>query len=197
MNDTQMLIDGRRMNATGGATFQRRNPLTEAVVSRAPAATPADARNAVDAAAAAFKDWSTSGPTARRALLMKAADELQSRSAAFADAMAQETGATASWAGFNVHLAANMLREAAALTTQVGGEVIPSDIPGSLAMALRVPAESGICHINGPTVHGEAQMPFGGVKASGHGRFGGKAGIDAFTELRWVTLQTAARHYPF
>jgi benzaldehyde dehydrogenase (NAD) len=57
--------------------------------------------------------------------------------------------------------------------------------------------ESGICHINGPTVHDEAQMPFGGVKSSGYGRFGGQAGIDAFTELRWITVQNAPRHYPF
>ena len=57
--------------------------------------------------------------------------------------------------------------------------------------------QSGICHINGPTVHDEAQMPFGGVKDSGWGRFGGQAGIEAFTELRWITMQTAPRHYPF
>ncbi|RMX06130.1 aldehyde dehydrogenase family protein [Allofranklinella schreckenbergeri] len=54
-----------------------------------------------------------------------------------------------------------------------------------------------ICHINGPTVHDEAQMPFGGVKESGFGRFGGRAGIDAFTELRWMSMQTTKRHYPF
>ena len=57
--------------------------------------------------------------------------------------------------------------------------------------------DSGICHINGPTVADEAQMPFGGVKGSGYGRFGGKAGVDAFTELRWITVQTTPRHYPF
>ena len=56
--------------------------------------------------------------------------------------------------------------------------------------------KSGICHVNGPTVHDEAQMPFGGTKASGYGRFGGKAGIDAFTELRWITLETLPGHYP-
>ena len=57
--------------------------------------------------------------------------------------------------------------------------------------------DTGMCHVNGPTVHDEAQMPFGGVKGSGYGRFGGQAGIDAFTEMRWVTVQTTARHYPF
>ena len=56
--------------------------------------------------------------------------------------------------------------------------------------------KSGICHINGPTVHDEAQMPFGGVGASGYGRFGGKAGIDSFTELRWITIETQPGHYP-
>jgi acyl-CoA reductase-like NAD-dependent aldehyde dehydrogenase len=66
------------------------------------------------------------------------------------------------------------------------------------ARGLRVARQikSGICHINGPTVHDEAQMPFGGVKASGHGRFGGKAGIDAFTELRWITMETQPGHFP-
>ncbi|HEV7447789.1 MAG TPA: aldehyde dehydrogenase family protein, partial [Steroidobacteraceae bacterium] len=69
------------------------------------------------------------------------------------------------------------------------------DIAKAIELAKRI--ESGICHINGPTVHDEAQMPFGGVKASGYGRFGGKAGINEFTELRWITIQTTPRHYPF
>jgi benzaldehyde dehydrogenase (NAD) len=57
--------------------------------------------------------------------------------------------------------------------------------------------QTGICHINGPTVHDEAQMPFGGCKASGYGRFGGRAGVAEFTELRWITLQTSPRELPF
>ena len=56
--------------------------------------------------------------------------------------------------------------------------------------------ESGICHVNGPTVQDEVQMLFGGVKASGYGRFGGKAGIAEFTDLRWITMQQVPRHYP-
>ncbi|MNN82764.1 Vanillin dehydrogenase [compost metagenome] len=66
----------------------------------------------------------------------------------------------------------------------------------SRALALAQQIESGICHINGPTVHDEPQMPFGGVKASGYGSFGGKASIDQFTQLRWVTIQHGNRAYP-
>jgi acyl-CoA reductase-like NAD-dependent aldehyde dehydrogenase len=65
------------------------------------------------------------------------------------------------------------------------------------AWALAKKVESGICHINAPTVHDEPQMPFGGVKASGYGRFGGKAAIEEFTVLRWITIQCGVRHYPF
>jgi acyl-CoA reductase-like NAD-dependent aldehyde dehydrogenase len=66
------------------------------------------------------------------------------------------------------------------------------------ARGLRVARQirSGICHINGPTIHDEAQMPFGGVGSSGYGRFGGKAGIDQFTELRWITIETQPGHFP-
>ncbi|MFZ9543053.1 MAG: aldehyde dehydrogenase family protein, partial [Hylemonella sp.] len=73
--------------------------------------------------------------------------------------------------------------------------VFGGDIARAFNVARRI--DSGICHVNGPTVHDEAQMPFGGVKGSGLGRFGGKAGIHEFTELRWITLQTSPRHYPF
>ena len=73
--------------------------------------------------------------------------------------------------------------------------VFGRDIGRALAVAKRI--ESGICHVNAPTVHDEPQMPFGGIKASGYGRFGGKAAIDEFTELRWITVQTGPRPYPF
>ena len=73
--------------------------------------------------------------------------------------------------------------------------VFSHDISRAMAVAERI--ESGICHINGPTVSDEAQMPFGGVKNSGYGRFGGKAALDAFTLTRWITVEDADQHYPF
>ena len=76
----------------------------------------------------------------------------------------------------------------------LSASVFTRDTARGLRVAKQI--KSGICHVNGPTVHDEPQMPFGGTKASGYGRFGGKAGIDAFTELRWVTIETQPGHYP-
>jgi benzaldehyde dehydrogenase (NAD) len=151
-----MLVNGERRSAEGGATFERRNPLDDSVATVAPAATPADAIAAVDAAAQAFASWSQTGPGQRRALLLKAAQALEARTEAFVQAMARETGASAMWAGFNVHLAGGILVEAAALTTQIGGEVIPSDVPGSLAMGVRQAAGVviGIAPWNAPVILG-------------------------------------------
>ena len=72
--------------------------------------------------------------------------------------------------------------------------VFGRDVRRAMEVARRL--ETGICHINGPTVGDEAQMPFGGVKGSGYGRFGGKAGIAEFTDLRWITIE-GEQHYPF
>jgi acyl-CoA reductase-like NAD-dependent aldehyde dehydrogenase len=72
--------------------------------------------------------------------------------------------------------------------------VFSENVPAALELAQRI--ESGICHINDTTVHDEPQMPFGGVKASGFGRFGGRAALEEFTELRWITVQELPREYP-
>jgi benzaldehyde dehydrogenase (NAD) len=154
MSDMSMLINGLKVTAEKGATFERRNPLDGSVATRAPAASPADAVMAVEAAAEAFKTWSETGPSERRALLLKAADALESKTPAFIEAVSAETGATGMWGGFNVMLAAGMIREAASLTTQVAGEVIPSDVPGSLAMGVRQPAGVvlGIAPWNAPII---------------------------------------------
>ena len=141
--DIQLLIDNEDLAAVGGATFERHDPVTGEVATRAPAGGVEDARRAADAAAAAFPAWAALGPGARRGLLLEAADVMVSKSTEFARLMTAETGSTGPWGGFNVMLAANILREAAAMTTQISGEVIPSDKPGTLALAVRQPV--GVC----------------------------------------------------
>lgn len=154
--EIQMLIGGQRRQANNGATFERRNPLDGTVATRAPAASVEDARAAAEAAAKAFPAWAAMGPGPRRELLLKAAVSLEAKGEAIAKAMASETGASAMWAGFNVHLAAGMLQEAASLTTQINGELIPSNVPGNLAMAVRQPAGVvlGIAPWNAPVILG-------------------------------------------
>ena len=138
-----LLINGADRPAASGRTFDRIDPFTEKLASRAPAAGLEDVAAAVEAASAAFAAWSKTGPTQRRSILMKAADIMDSKVEEFTKLMIEETGATAPWAGFNVALAANILREAGAMTTQIAGEIIPSDKPGALAMAVRQAA--GVC----------------------------------------------------
>lgn len=71
--------------------------------------------------------------------------------------------------------------------------VFSRDVDAALAVARRL--QTGMCHINDATVHDEPQMPFGGIKHSGWGRFGGKAALEEFTELRWITVQDGPRQY--
>jgi acyl-CoA reductase-like NAD-dependent aldehyde dehydrogenase len=155
-SNVQLSIAGEPADATGGRTFTRVNPLTGEPATKAAAASVDDARRAAEAAEAAFPAWSTLGPNQRRALLNEAADALEARADQFVAAMMSETGSTEMWARFNLMLAAGMVREAAALTTQIGGEIIPSDKPGCLAMALREPVGVilGIAPWNAPIILG-------------------------------------------
>ncbi|WP_460414089.1 aldehyde dehydrogenase family protein, partial [Thermus hydrothermalis] len=135
----RLYIDGTWREARSGRRFARQSPLDQEVASEAEAAGLEDAQEAVASAERAFAFWSETPPSERRELLWRAAQALEARKTFFVDTMMAETGATPGWAEFNVHLAASMLKEAAALTTQITGEVIPSDRPGTLAFAIRQP----------------------------------------------------------
>jgi acyl-CoA reductase-like NAD-dependent aldehyde dehydrogenase len=136
--------------------FNRINPITGELASSAPALKAVDVPAIAARAAAAFPAWAAQGPNARRAVLMKAAEALAARKDDFVAAMMAETGSTAGWAMFNLMLATGMVREAAAITTQIAGEVIPSDKPGCLAMALKEPVGVilGIAPWNAPIILG-------------------------------------------
>ncbi|MBL4853089.1 MAG: aldehyde dehydrogenase [Robiginitomaculum sp.] len=119
--------------------FERLNPVTGEIASRTPAMTISDVSAIAAKAAANFPQWAITGPNARRTILLKASAALEARQEAFVKAMVDEIGATPSWAMFNLQLAISMVREAASLTTQIKGDVIPSDKPGCIAMTFREP----------------------------------------------------------
>lgn len=143
MREIKQIIGGKSVAAISGKTFDRIDPFTGKIATRAPASGVEDVRKVVTEAHSAFLSWSKTGPGIRRTLLMKAADCVASKAEEITKMLIEETGGTAPWAGFNTMLAAGILREAASMTTQVGGEVIPSDKPGSLSMGVRQAA--GVC----------------------------------------------------
>ncbi|HEX8480224.1 MAG TPA: aldehyde dehydrogenase [Telluria sp.] len=156
MFNIDQLIGGHARAASNGATFERHNPATGEVATRAPAATFDDVDAAVAAARAAFPAWAAMAPGARRTLLLAAADKMEALRGQLVEAAVAECGGAPVWYQFNVTLAANMLREAASMTTQITGEVIPSDVPGSLALGVRQPCGVvvGIAPWNAPVILG-------------------------------------------
>ena len=73
--------------------------------------------------------------------------------------------------------------------------VLTNDMQKAMRFAMEL--ETGMVHLNGPTVHDEVVAPFGGVKDSGAGREGGRWSIEEMTEVKWVTIQMGKRPYPF
>lgn len=134
-----LLIGGKEVPAAGGRLAQDRSPWTGTVYTEVAAAAPADVTAAVDAAAEAFPEWSATGPSQRRRILLRAADLMEARADAAVEVMAAEVGAARPWAQFNVSLCVDMLREAAAAVTTPTGQILATDMPGVRSYGKRVP----------------------------------------------------------
>ncbi|MFS8096691.1 aldehyde dehydrogenase family protein [Lentzea alba] len=135
----ELFIGGESVPTLDGRTTEDLNPFTGEVHAVVAAASPADVTRAVDAAQEAFASWSATSPSVRRGILLRAADDLEARTPEAVKLMAAEVGGVAGWAGFNVMLAAGILREAAAAVTQPVGEVLTTEVPGQLSLAVREP----------------------------------------------------------
>jgi vanillin dehydrogenase len=152
----QLLIGGEWVPAGSGRAWESSGPVAGVGATPVAAAGPDDVQRAAEAAQAAFPAWSNTPPGERRALLNRAADLLQERAEQIAATMTEETGGTFGWGMFNCGLAAGMLREAAAQAYGLIGEVIPSDVPGLLALGVRQPVGvvAGIAPWNAPVILG-------------------------------------------
>ena len=208
--ETQLLIDNQTRAAKSGSTFEPRHPTSGDLVTRGAAAGIDDAMAAVESASIAFKSWRHSAPTERRRILLKAADALEARMPAFIESMAAEVGASALWAGFmtiyddetfgpiTTVVRVKGVEEAIAVANDtaygLSAGVFGRDVTRAIGVALQI--DTGCCHVNGATVQNEAQAPYGGTKDSGYGRFDGRAVIDEFTELKWITIEPSVQQYP-
>lgn len=153
---SELFIGGRFARATGERWYETTEAITGEPIAKVAAATAADARAAVDAAAAALPAWAGLPPAQRRSVLLRAAELFGERAGELTETMGREMGATRPWCGFNVHVAQGMLAEAAAQAYAAVGEVIPSDVPGLTALGVRQPVGVvvGIAPWNAPLILG-------------------------------------------
>ena len=155
-HDAKQFINGEWTGAADGTTFQKKNPYNGQIASQVAAGKREDARRAIDAAHTAFQTWGSTAPAVRRLLFLKVADVLERRMQEVAKITAEETGQTFGWGMFNCIFAVGTLREAAAQAYGAIGEVIPSDLPDTTAMAIRQPVGVvvGIAPWNAPMILG-------------------------------------------
>ena len=119
--------------------FPVHNPLTGEVIYYCSSASPADAHHAINKAPEAFHSWSKTPPSQRREIFMKAADILISKSSSSHNLMSQEVAATTLWRNANIFGSAAFIREAAVAVSQIKGEIVPSDRPGTTTLIFREP----------------------------------------------------------
>ncbi len=152
--EAKMYINGEWVSAIDAETYDDADPFTGDVFARVPAGKRADAKRAVDAATEAFPEWSQSLPAQRRALFLKAADILEAKREDIVAVLAEETGCTFGFAMFQSMFTPGLLREAAGQVHQATGDIIPSDLPGALHMAIRQPVGvvAGIAPWNAPLI---------------------------------------------
>lgn len=150
----QMYINGEWVDALDGEKYDDCNPYTGGVFARVAAGKRADAKRAIEAAAAAFPAWSQTLPNERQALFLKAADILEKKRDEIITILAEETGCTFGFAMFQATFTPGLLREAAAQVHHANGEIIPDDTPGSFSMAIRQPVGivAGIAPWNAPLI---------------------------------------------
>jgi acyl-CoA reductase-like NAD-dependent aldehyde dehydrogenase len=136
--ETRLFVGGAFVEAEGGRTFENRDPFTDELVSEVAAGSRGDAQRAVEAAAAAFADWSQTPPAARQGIFLRAAEVLEARQDDVVSMLARETGCTFGFGMFQMHFVPGLFRQAAALAYAPLGEILPSDT-GAFAMGVRRP----------------------------------------------------------
>jgi acyl-CoA reductase-like NAD-dependent aldehyde dehydrogenase len=139
IREARLYIGGEWEDAAGGDTYDDRDPYSGDVYARVAAGGPEDANRAVEAAAAAFGEWSQTPPAERQRIFLKAADVLEARGDEVVELLARETGAGFGFGMFQIHFVPGLFRQAAALAYAPLGQVLPSDNPGKMALGIRRP----------------------------------------------------------
>ena len=140
MRNYQNFIGGEWVGAKSGQTFQNRNPAdTREVVAQYPSSSGEEARQAIEAAAAAFPGWSAMTAVARGRVLSKVSQVLESRKTELSELLTREEGKTLTESTGEVQRAIDIFRFFGGLSYTIGGQTLPHDLPQNLLFTRREP----------------------------------------------------------
>ena len=133
-----LLIDGERVPAADGSTFETVNPARGAVFRQVAQAGPEDADRAVRAAARAFEDWGARTPIQRAKVLHRWADLIDEHADELALIETRDMGMAIGDARWCAHNAAAVMRYYAGAVDKFFGSTIPVDRDG-IVLTFREP----------------------------------------------------------
>ena len=137
--ELRLFIGGQWVDSINGRTYDSRDPWTNETIAVVAAGDADDVHAAIDAAHDAFPEWSQRPPADRQAIFLRAADAMERRRDATIAALARETGCGTHFANVQVTFTVSLLRQSAALPYAALGQILPSDVPGTTATAVRRP----------------------------------------------------------
>ncbi|MCS7471559.1 aldehyde dehydrogenase family protein [Stieleria sp. ICT_E10.1] len=156
-------IDGEHHASSSARTFESLNPEDDSVIATAACGDAGDVALAVDSAAQAFQRFQELGPSQREAILLRAAELLQQRSANFRDLLIREIGSPVGKASMEIGIATRVLKANAAMARRMTGRTYSSDVPGRWSLGFRKPlgVVASITPFNVPLIKGikHSSMP--------------------------------------
>lgn len=136
---TQDFINGRWADADSGATFAVANPATREELARVPDCGAAEARRALDAAAAAFPAWAALPAIERANILFNVYAQMLHRAKELATLLTKENGKPIKEALGEIQYAADFVRWSAEEARRVYGETVPAAVAGKRHLVLKQP----------------------------------------------------------
>jgi len=122
---TQMVINGEWVDASGGKTYEVKNPANGEVVDSVPLGAAGDARAAVEAAVAAFGEWANTAPDKRAELIMAGIARVKENLSDLTTLLTKEQGKPLFEAGGELHHFLHGMEFYAGLASKIRGEMAP------------------------------------------------------------------------
>ncbi|GIE91960.1 aldehyde dehydrogenase family protein [Actinoplanes regularis] len=139
LREVRHYIDGEWVASLNGRDHADNDPWTGRPLARVASGDAYDTQRAIEAAHAAFPGWAELPPDTRQLVFLRAADALEQRRREVTDLLAAETGCGAHFADVQLTFCLSLLRQSAALAYSPSGQILPSNLPGSRALAVRRP----------------------------------------------------------